>query len=77
VRSWLYHLHEQVNQRLGQPAFAEDMEAVYQIPFCFSTYSTVFVEHMRRGIRHGTVKQADMVRTVRCLEELKRYYDHF
>jgi hypothetical protein len=35
------------------------------------------VEHMRRGVRHGTVKQADMVRTVRCLEELKRLYDFF
>ena len=77
VRSWLYHLHEQVNQRIGLAAFEEDMESVYGIPFCFTTYSAVFVEHMRRGVRHGTVKQADMVRTVRCLEELKRLYDFF
>jgi hypothetical protein len=28
VRSWLYHLHEQVNQRLGLAAFEEDMETV-------------------------------------------------
>jgi hypothetical protein len=77
VRSWLYHLHEEVNQRLGSPSFAEDIGTVYGVPFAFSTYSAVFVEHMRRGIRHGTVKQADMVRTIRCLEERKRYYDFF
>jgi len=77
MRSWLYALHEQVNLRLGLPSFVEDVGTVYGVPFSFRTYSAVFVEHMRRGVRHGTVKQEDMVRTIRCLEELIRYYDFF
>ena len=78
VRLWLYALHEEVNQRLESASFAyEDLGTVYGAPFQFSKYSEIFVEHMRRGVRHGTIKQEDMVRTIRCMEELKRYYDFF
>lgn len=78
VRSWLYHLHEEVHQRLGSVSFPyEEIETVYGVPFQYSKYSEIVMEHMRRGVRHGAIKQEDMVRTFRCMEELKRFYDFF
>jgi hypothetical protein len=79
VRIWLYRLHEAVNQRLGKPDTLSltEVEELYSAPFCFSEAMGVVAGQMRVGIQRGWCAREDVIRTLRYLEEMKRFYDFF
>ena len=79
VRIWLYRLHEAVNQRLGKPGTLSltEVEERYSAPFCFSEAVGTITGQMRVGIQRGWCSREDVVRTLRYLEEMKRFYDFF
>ena len=39
--------------------------------------STLSLEQMMQGVRFGRCNHVDLQRTVRCLEEMKRFYEFF
>ncbi len=79
LRTWLYELHNDVNRRLERPCDValDGVEERYQVPFHFSKHCAVVQEQMARAIRRGICTREDVQRTLRFLEELKRFYDFF
>jgi hypothetical protein len=79
VRLWLYRLHQSVNERrrIIYEASMEELEQQYAIPFAFSVHATVVVQQMRLSLRRGLSHPDDIRRTIRYLEEFKRFYDFF
>ena len=79
VRIWLYRLHEAVNQRLEKPGTLSltEVEEQYSVPFCFSEALGIISGQMRVGIQRGWCAREDIIRTLRYLEEMKRFYDFF
>jgi hypothetical protein len=77
VRDWLFHLHQQVNQRTGKPDFIESVPEMYGQPFHFSKHYAIFAKHMSHAVRLGWCAREDVQRTARFIEEMKRFYDFF
>lgn len=83
VREWLGRLHHAVNRRLHVNAPMEDewsitrLEEVYSAPFHFSKHWAVVAQQMMQAFRGGWIKREDLQKTVRAMEELKRFYDFF
>ena len=79
VRIWLYRLHEAVNHRLVKPDTLSltEVEERYAVPFCFSEAMGIVASQMRVGIQRGWCVREDVIRTLRHLEEMKRFYDFF
>lgn len=79
LREWLYHLHSDVNHRLGRESdiALSEVEGRYQQPFHFSKHCAIVQDQMQRAIRRGIATRDDIQRTLRYLEELKRLYDFF
>lgn len=79
VRSWLYELHSQVNQRTEKENHItlEQISEIYGNPFNFTHHFTIVATQMTQSLRIGWASRIDLQRTIRFLEELKRFYDFF
>jgi Erv1 / Alr family len=79
LRSWLYQLHCEVNQRTDKQTTVtiEKMEEIYGIPFQFTRYYPIIVKQMMMALRMGWSTREDVQRSIRFFEEIKRYYDFF
>jgi hypothetical protein len=79
IRNWLYHLHSHVNQQTGKQSNMSLEEAVelYSQPFQYSKYYKVVENQMILAVRLGRCARVDLQRTVRCMEEMKRFYEFF
>ena len=75
VRRWLYHLHNQVNQRLEKLSFPETSLAQYQTLFNFSHQYEIIQGQMFAAVRQGWSSHEDVQRTLRFLMEMKCFYD--
>jgi len=79
IRKWLFDLHERVNAHTNKPytITLEHIPEIYGEPFQFTKYSAVVIKHMTLAIQRGWCTHADIQRTTRALEELRRFYDFF
>lgn len=79
MRSWLYNLHCQVNDRTGKPntITIDKIPEIYSQPFNFTAHFTVVNQEMIKALRLGWCSRDDIQRTIRCLQEIKRFYDFF
>jgi len=79
IRGWLYNLHCQVNDRTGKPntITIDKISEIYSQPFNFTVHFTVLNQETTKALRLGWCSRDDIQRTVRCLQELKRFYDFF
>ena len=79
MREWLYHLHQQVNQQQNKDmSFTlEQVEEHYSKPFHFTRHVGIVRNQMAAAIKLKWVEHVDMQRTMRTLEELRRFYDFF
>jgi hypothetical protein len=79
IRSWLYHLHQEVNQRTNKTfdTTIDNLSEIYHKPFHFSRHTTIVIHHMKLAVFHNWCTRNDIQRTIRFLEEMKRFYDFF
>lgn len=81
MRVWLYRLHCAVNERLGKTdargLSLSEVEERYSQPFCFSEHLSIVAHQMRAGVQRGGCRREDVIQTLRCAEEFKRFYDFF
>ena len=79
ITSWLFTLHCQVNERTGKPntITIEQLTELYNKPINFTAHLNVLYEQMTKAIRIGWSARDDVQRTVRFLQELRRFYDFF
>lgn len=77
VRRWLFHLHNQVNQRLEKPAFSEESLPQYEAIFNFSQQYDIVQGQMLTAVRQGWSTYDDVQQTLRILTEMKCFYDFF
>jgi len=78
LRAWLFHLHQEVNQRTSkEPFLFERVQEQYRTPFHYSKHWHVVQGQMILALRKGWCSREDIQRTARFLEELKRFYDFF
>ena len=77
VRRWLFHLHNQVNQRIEKPAFSEESLAQYEANFNFSQHYEIVQGQMLAAVRQGWSTYDDVQQTLRILTEMKCFYDFF
>ena len=79
IRNWLYQLHSHINQQTGKqsnPSLEEVIER-YSQPFQYTKYYPVVEKQMIQGVRFGRCARVDLQRTIRCMEEMKRFYEFF
>lgn len=76
IRSWLYHLHSDVNRRNEKQTeyTLEQVEEQYSKPFHFAKHELIVHSHMMMALRLGWSTREDIQRTIRFFEELRRYY---
>lgn len=79
IRHWLYLLHTQVNDRTGKSASItiEQLSEIYNVSFNFTHHYTIMSQQMLQSIRIGWSVRSDIERSLRFLQELKRFYDFF
>ena len=79
MRRWLFELHQRVNEKNGKDnTFTiEQVEERYSQPFHFTGHVGTVRAQMMAGIHLKWVERTDIQRTIRILEELKRFYDFF
>jgi len=77
VRRWLFHLHNQVNQRLEKPVFSEESLTQYEAIFNFSQQYEIVQGQMLAAVRQGWSSHDDVQQTLRILTEMKCFYDFF
>jgi len=79
VRAWLFQLHERVNQQTSKPLTItiDTLPELYGIPFQYTVYSKTVSNHMLLAVRKGICSREDVQRTIRFMEELRRFYDFF
>ena len=77
IRTWLFQLHEQVNQRLSKPSFPVESLATYEAPFHFTHHVAILHEQMLAAVRQGWSSTEDVQQTIRFLMEMKCFYDFF
>jgi hypothetical protein len=79
IRLWLFLLHSSINIRNDKPntITIDELPAMYDKPFNFTYNFNNLNEHMTYAIRLGWSTRNDTQRTIRFLQELKRFYDFF
>jgi hypothetical protein len=79
IRKWLYNLHNQVNNRNEKAVSItiEQIPEIYSAPINFSVHLKIVSEQMGRALRHDWMSRDDMQRSLRFLNEIKRFYDYF
>ena len=77
IRRWLFHLHNQVNQRLEKPAFVQESLTQYEAIFNFSQQYEIVQGQMLAAVRQGWSTYDDVQQTLRILTEMKCFYDFF
>jgi hypothetical protein len=86
IRAWLFHLHEQVNaqktDKVGDAISTtmitiDNLPEIYGIPFQYTVYSKTVSHQMLLAVRKGICGREEVQRTIRCMEELRRFYDFF
>jgi rubrerythrin len=79
IRNWLFQLHNQVNERTGKnnKFIIEQLSELYDKPFCFTDYIKIIIQQMIQSIKLGWSSRNDIQKTIRILEEMKRFYDFF
>lgn len=79
IRSWLFNLHNQVNDRTGKPNTIpiEQLPAIYSVPFNFTYHFNFVTQQMNQALRVGWCSREDIQRSLRFFQELKRFYDFF
>lgn len=79
MREWLYHLHQNINAQQGKDTSMtlEQVEEKYSQPFHFTRHIAIVRSQVGAAIRLKWVEHVDMQRTMRTLEELRRFYDFF
>jgi len=79
IRKWLFNLHNFVNSENGKESdlTLDTLEEVYNKPFIFSDYFKVVKDEIFKSLRLGWSFRPDVQKTIRCLEELKRFYNFY
>jgi hypothetical protein len=79
IRNWLYVLHCHVNDRTEKQntVSIDKIPEIYGQPFNFSEQFGIVSKEMVKALRMGWSSREDIQRSVRCFEELKRFYDFF
>lgn len=79
IRWWLYLLHCQINDRTGKQTTItiEKIPEIYSAPFNFTHHFTIVAQQMLQSIRVSWSVRGDVERSLRFLQELKRFYDFF
>ena len=75
LRTWLYELHEQVNQRLEKPSFPTESLPQYDTMIHFTEQVAIVHDQMLKAVRQGWSSANDVQRTIRLLMEMKCFYD--
>ena len=77
IRNWLFDLHHQVNLRTKKDAIVaiENIPELYSKPFHFLHHFAIVQRHMQLALSHGWCSRDDIQRTLRFLEEMRRYYN--
>jgi hypothetical protein len=77
VRKWLFDLHSHINIRQDKLNVfeLEYLSDIYSNPFQFTQYYAVFVKQLSISIKKNISIRDDVLRTIRFLEEMKRFYD--
>lgn len=78
IRKWLFDLHCQVNNRnnIDNIIKIDDLPMEYSTPINYSVHMNSISREMLKSLRIGWTARIDMQRTIRCLEEIKRFYDY-
>jgi len=79
IRNWLYNIHCQVNDRTEKRVeiTIDQIPEIYSKPFNFSAHFSTVSDQMNRALRLGWSSRADIQKSIRFFEELKRFYDFF
>lgn len=79
LRNWLFQLHCEVNQRTNKENILtiENVSEIYRKPFHFSHHYQIILKHMKHAISLQWCARDDIQRTMRFLEEMRRFYDFF
>jgi hypothetical protein len=83
IRAWLFQLHELVNQQTSKDTSSpytitiDALPEIYGIPFQYTVYSKTVSTHMILAMRKGWCSREDVQRTIRFMEEMRRFYDFF
>jgi len=74
IRLWLFSLHSHVNQQ-PSPITLEQLPDHYGKGFLFQECRRIVEQQMTCALRLGWCNRDDMMKTLRCLEEMRRFYD--
>jgi len=77
IRRWLFHLHDEINQRTQKSSIPFEELTRYEQPFNFTEHYNILHHHMIASVRRGWSTHNDVQRTVRLLTEMKCFYDFF
>jgi hypothetical protein len=79
IRSWLYTLHCQINDRTGKinTISIENLSELYSKPFKFTHHYGIVFQQMNQALRLGWCNRTDLQRSIRFFQELKQFYDFF
>jgi hypothetical protein len=77
VRAWLFQLHQHVNitNKKHEDYTIDKVEEQYNKPFHFSKHVALIRSQMIAGIHLRWTTHVDIQRTMRILEEIKRFYN--
>lgn len=77
IRTWLFDLHSQINQRTDKnyPISILYLPELYNNVSHFMKYMNIVMVQMKKSIQMGWSTRNDIQRTLRFLEELRRFYD--
>ena len=74
IRGWLFSLHSHVNQQ-PSPMTLEQLPDHYGKEFLFQECRRIIEQQMTCALRLGWCNREDMMKTLRFLEEMRRFYD--
>ena len=79
IKNWLFTLHYQINERTGKPnsITIEQLSEIYSTPINFTSHLNIVFAHMNKALRLRWSSRDDIQRSVRFLQELRRFYDFF
>ena len=77
VRKWLFDLHSHINIRQDKLNVfeLEYLPDIYSNPFQFMEYYNIIAQQLSISIKKQVSMREDVLRTIRYLEEMKRFYD--
>lgn len=79
IRTWLYELHNDINQRNEKEILIpiEVLPELYSRPINYSIHLNLIITEMNKAVQLGWCSREDTQRTIRLLQEMKRFYDFF